>query len=568
MGEQLAPGDPVGDRYVVEGLLGVGGIAEVYKVRHVELGSVYALKVLTWRRKGLAERFLKEGRFQSQLRHPNVVVVNDILRFDGQVALVMEYVDGTTLEQLITEVGGLPVQDAFALFVPILAAVAAAHDKGVWHRDLKPANVLLARTPVGWVPKIADFGIAKFMHEEMDKGSTATGMTMGTPGYMAPEQVRDSSTVDGRADIFALGAILHEMFTGRKAFADPDGGLSVLSTLDKDPAPLSLPDVSPAVADALRQAMSRDREARFPDCRSFARALGIGAHPLLLDMPDGRAMVASFDAAAARSLLSPSSTLPPPKRAVTSPGSGWLMVPFAAGTAALAGVGVLMLLAVLIFVAARSRWEASNAAEPTTPPLTASSLPPPAPLPVVLRPVAPTVEPVPVEVPAGTPVPVPATAAAPEPVPSAAPMVAEPVPVTEPEPDDAVAEVTPPREAVPVPAPVAAPTPAPAPAPAPEDFDPMTVLAGKWVGKASGRPMELRFTGTEQGFVRGEATFVIGTTNRRVQLTGTYDRASGKLALRSPDGKTTFDAVLARGTIAGSYAFEAGKPMEWSVSRP
>src|SRR5919112_719518 len=105
MGEQLEPGYQVADRYVVEELIGVGGFADVYRARHVELGSLHALKVLTWRKKGLAERFLQEGRVQAQLGHPNVVTVTDVLRFDGHVALVMEYVDGTSLEQLLTERG-------------------------------------------------------------------------------------------------------------------------------------------------------------------------------------------------------------------------------------------------------------------------------------------------------------------------------------------------------------------------------------------------------------------------------------------------------------------------------
>src|SRR6185503_12455917 len=120
--------------------------------------------------------------------------------FEGQVALVMEYVDGPTLEQLLTDHGALPPHDAFALFVPMLAAVAAAHERGVWHRDLKPANVLLARTPVGWVPKVTDFGIAK-LADDMSTGGgskTRSGVSMGTPGYMAPEQVKDSATVDKR----------------------------------------------------------------------------------------------------------------------------------------------------------------------------------------------------------------------------------------------------------------------------------------------------------------------------------------------------------------------------------
>ncbi|MEQ1502076.1 MAG: serine/threonine-protein kinase, partial [Myxococcota bacterium] len=356
MGDHLEAGTTIADRYVVEGLVGVGGIAEVYRVRHAELGSQHALKVLTWRRKSLADRFLKEGMFQAQLGHPNVVAVTDILRFDGHVALVMEYVDGITLEQWLAQHGALPVQDAFALFVPVLAAVAAAHDRKVFHRDLKPANVLLAQTAVGWVPKVADFGIAKFVVEEMGEGKTSEGMAMGSPGYMAPEQIRDSSSVDQRADVFALGAILFEMVTGRKAFADADGMVAITSTLDRDPPELELADLSPDAASAIRKAMSKDREQRFVDCRAFARALGIGSHPLLLEMSERSERRMTFDSPSS-GIQTPQPTFPTQRPSTTvPPSSTWLMVPFAVGTFAMIGMAALLLLAVAVFAGVRSRW--------------------------------------------------------------------------------------------------------------------------------------------------------------------------------------------------------------------
>lgn len=606
MGEPLAAGMPIADRYVVEALIGTGGMAEVYKVRHTELGSVHALKVLTWRKKGLAERFLNEGRVQASLGHPNVVTVTDILRFDGFTALVMEYVDGISLEQWIAERGPLPVQEAFALFVPILAAVAAAHDRGVLHRDLKPANVLLADTPVGWVPKVVDFGIAKFVEEEMGAGSTTSGMVMGTAGYMAPEQVRDSSTVDQRADIFALAAILFEVLTGRRAFEDADGSLTITSTIDREPPPLEVPDLSPSMSAAIRKAMSRNRDDRYPDCRSFARALGLGAHPLLLDMAERRALGRTFDApmstgtpqirtspslvppsVAPPSLPSVPPAVPPPERTT------WLVVPFVAGMFVLLAMAGLVVVAALVYAGVRAQWDRpAEVAE--LPPISA-----PAPAPAQApTPGATAATPEPVEAaPAGSPsdgatlsqaptpgapAPVPALASsAPAPAPAVAPTasaVLEPSP--SPAPETAPETAVPPAPAPPTPEPaVAAPTPAPAPAPAPAvavaspapapkpaPFDPMTVLGGTWKGKASGRPFELRFTGSSNGMVTAVAEFPTGTSSRTERLSGTFDRASGRLALSS-DGGIRFEGTLSGSALSGTYSSGGGKALEWSVSR-
>jgi serine/threonine-protein kinase len=240
----LAVGQVVGERYVVEGILGIGGLAEVYRVRHQRLGSLHALKVLVLRRKGFDQRLEREGQIQAQLRHPNVVAVNDIVMVEDQPGLVMEYVDGTNLEALLQEHGAFSPDEALALLAPVLAAVAHAHALGAVHRDLKPANILLARTPVGWVPKVADFGIGKILDDTTGDGTgragaTRAGMAMGTPGYMPPEQVRDSSTVDQRADVFALGVILYELLTGRAPFANPDGSVDLGSTLVREPPPLA-----------------------------------------------------------------------------------------------------------------------------------------------------------------------------------------------------------------------------------------------------------------------------------------------------------------------------------------
>ena len=171
----LKPGEIIDERYIVEARLGQGGLAEVFRVRHRELNSVHALKLLVWRRQSLIERILLEGRIQAQIRHPNVVAVTDVIRHDGRCGLLMEYIDGPTLEHYLRQRGALPTDDALSLIAPVIAAITAAHDAGVLHRDLKPANVLLARMSGGLLPKVADFGIAKVVVEDMARNATAIG---------------------------------------------------------------------------------------------------------------------------------------------------------------------------------------------------------------------------------------------------------------------------------------------------------------------------------------------------------------------------------------------------------
>lgn len=283
----LSPGQRIQDRYEVEALVGQGGLAEVYRVRHVDLGSVHALKLLLFRKKSLADRLLLEGRIQAQLRHPNVVAVTDVVRHDGQYGLLMEYVDNVSLDEMITTRGAMPVDEALTCIAPVMAGVGAAHRAGVLHRDLKPANVLLARTPGGVVPKVADFGIAKVVSEDLE-GSTRQGVAMGTPGYMAPEQVLDARGVDVRTDVFALAAILYELISGRRAFADDSGEVSVKSTLEGTFIPLDeLVDGVPAhVADAVTRALSRRRDDRPADVEALATLL-FREHPALLAQVTG-----------------------------------------------------------------------------------------------------------------------------------------------------------------------------------------------------------------------------------------------------------------------------------------
>jgi len=285
----LRRGDRIDGRFEVEVLIGQGGLAEVYRVRHLELGSTHALKLLVWRRESLENRMVLEGRIQAQLRHPNVVAVTDLIRHEGRIGLLMEYVDHLTLDAYLKQHGALPMDESLELFAAILAGVTAAHDAGVLHRDLKPANVLLARVSRGLVPKVTDFGIAKVVKEDLGASATATGVAMGTPGYLAPEQVLDSADVDARADVFALGAILYELLAGRRAFADAEGEVAARATLENQAVPIDslVPGCPLHVSRALTRALARRREDRFPDCREFARAV-YADRPDLLMLVEGQ----------------------------------------------------------------------------------------------------------------------------------------------------------------------------------------------------------------------------------------------------------------------------------------
>jgi serine/threonine protein kinase/CHASE2 domain-containing sensor protein len=223
----LKPGDIV-ERYRVESILGEGGTARVYRVRHTTLETVHALKVLTLDHPKIRERLIAEGKAQAKLLHPNIVPVRDVLDTGGAPALLMDFVPGPSMLAMLDE--GLPApKEVIRLFRAIVDGVGFAHSRGLIHRDLKPANVLLDHSSEPHAPKVTDFGLVRLLH--LPEGAirqTAMGTMMGTLGYMAPEQFEDAHAADERTDIFALGAVLYAMLTGRPPFEGADR-LSVMT---------------------------------------------------------------------------------------------------------------------------------------------------------------------------------------------------------------------------------------------------------------------------------------------------------------------------------------------------
>src|ERR1019366_2224687 len=193
---------------------GRGGMGVVYKARQPRLDRLVALKILAPEKERdprFAERFTREARALARLNHPNIVTVHDFGEANGFYYLMMEYVDGASLRQLLRAGNTIP-ESALTIVPPICEALQYAHQQGIVHRDIKPENILLDKQ--GRV-KIADFGIAKLLGPDLrPEPLTADQQVMGTPHYMAPEQVEKPATVDHRADIFSLGVVFYEMLTG------------------------------------------------------------------------------------------------------------------------------------------------------------------------------------------------------------------------------------------------------------------------------------------------------------------------------------------------------------------
>jgi Tol biopolymer transport system component/predicted Ser/Thr protein kinase len=254
-GRILAPGEPgqtdipadlcgrqIGP-YQVIGRIGAGGMGVVYQARDTELDRTVAIKVLPpalVRDVHRRHRFIREAKAASALNHPNIVTIHAITHAESMDCIVMEFVAGKPLEQLIGR-NGLPLRDALRYAVQIADALAAAHAAGIVHRDLKPANIMV--TEKGTV-KVLDFGLAKLREAAEGEGSTRAaaksqtteGLILGTPAYMSPEQA-EGRPVDARTDVFSFGSVLYEMATGRRAF-QADSNLSTLSAiLNKEPAP-------------------------------------------------------------------------------------------------------------------------------------------------------------------------------------------------------------------------------------------------------------------------------------------------------------------------------------------
>src|SRR5947199_5319997 len=228
-------GKALDGQYQIEALLGKGGMGAVYRARHILLGDRVAIKVLPPEMRGNAEwlrRFQREGQAARRFRHPNAVTVYDLrTSSDGTIYLVMEYVEGTTLDVELKRHGTFSPAEALTTLKPVMSVLNAAHAMGVVHRDLKPENIMIGKPSTGGEPvvKLLDLGIAKLREvagaeKTGNTNLTIAGQMLGTPYYMSPEQWGElpddgNSEIDGRADIYSLGVVLYELISGQRPFS-------------------------------------------------------------------------------------------------------------------------------------------------------------------------------------------------------------------------------------------------------------------------------------------------------------------------------------------------------------
>ncbi len=283
MGEgRFVPGTVLSGRYRIVALLGRGGMGEVYRADDLLIGQAIALKFLTadlGRDESRLERFLREVRLARHVAHPNVCRVFDVGQVEGLHYLSMEYVDGEDLGSLLRRIGRLPDDKAIQLARQICAGLAAAHDRGIVHRDLKPANIMIDGAGRA---RITDFGLASLSDEVRPEDVRA-----GTPLYMAPEQLAGMG-VTPLSDIFSLGLVLYEMFTGRRAFhAETAADLVRLHETSTPPSPSTLVrGLDPAVERVILSCLSAEPERRPPSALAVAAGLP-GGDPLATALAAG-----------------------------------------------------------------------------------------------------------------------------------------------------------------------------------------------------------------------------------------------------------------------------------------
>ncbi len=269
----------IAGRYRVIRALGEGGMGEVYEAENLRTKRRVAVKTMkpeVASRVEYARRFEREAQAAGQLRHPNIVDVLD-LGDDPELGLlfiVQEFLSGGDLRKCLKTTGTLPPQNALATLLPIVDALATAHAAGIVHRDLKPDNIFLHETPQGVVPKLIDFGIAKFTGGA-DASRTATGALLGSPNYMSPEQARGDTSLDQRTDVWSMGVVFYEALSGRIPYDAATTNMLLAKIIFEEPISLAslAPSLPEDLAAAIQRAVTKDLDARWPTMRAFSDAL-------------------------------------------------------------------------------------------------------------------------------------------------------------------------------------------------------------------------------------------------------------------------------------------------------
>lgn len=287
-------GDVVGDYRVID-IAGSGGMGAVYKIEHLITNRIEAMKLLPPGASSDPEqvqRFEREIQVQARLHHPNIVALYNAVRDGNSIALVMEFVEGESLQRMVAA-GPLPVETAVDFTSQVLRALAYAHEAGVIHRDVAPANIIITPNKVA---KLTDFGLAR---GATDLRLSTSGVPLGSPWYMSPEQVRGVGAVDARTDLYGMGAVLHEMLTGGKLF-EVEGAFAVMrAQVEAEPAlPSSRnPKVPAALDEIVRKAVAKDPAMRFQSADEFRLALqnaAASARPMAVPLRPRKTWCAPF----------------------------------------------------------------------------------------------------------------------------------------------------------------------------------------------------------------------------------------------------------------------------------
>jgi serine/threonine-protein kinase len=361
-------GEVLASAFCITGVLGEGGMGRVYEAEHVRLPRRYAVKVIAShlaRHHEAVGRFEREAQAAARVVHPNVLDVVDVVRAkDGRPCIIAEFLDGEELGDFLDQGNRLEPAQAIEVCRQACRALTAAHGQGIVHRDLKPANLFMCRRPDGeLLVKVLDFGVAK-----MGDGAslTKTGTVVGTPSYMAPEQARGLPSVDGRADVYSMGAVLYRMLGGRPPFDHDDPASILLAVVNEPPTPLRQlnPAVSPALERIVAAAMTKEPEHRYPSAAAFESALASYAKQAEVGERTAPLGVAPAPAPSYPQLLAHSPTLPthsptlpeaPQRSTIASgaPPAGPSVMTVVVG-AALVGVAILALVgAILVLVSSR-----------------------------------------------------------------------------------------------------------------------------------------------------------------------------------------------------------------------
>jgi serine/threonine protein kinase len=269
------PGGIVAGRYQLDRCVARGGMGTVWVATHLELESPVAIKFIDsamseneeWR-----ARFGREAKAAATLRSPHVVQILDYGSDDDVRFIVMELLEGENLRQRISRLGRLPLSEASVIVNQVCKALALATSKGILHRDLKPSNIFLARVGDDEIVKVLDFGVAKDTRGLQVGPETTTGVLVGSPHYMSPEQTRGTKSLDHRSDLWSVAVILYMMLTGVRPFEGTALGDLIIKIYTEEPAPPSshFPELSSAVDAFFERALSRQPERRFQSAREFA----------------------------------------------------------------------------------------------------------------------------------------------------------------------------------------------------------------------------------------------------------------------------------------------------------